>query len=47
MRMTKEHNDKRTEILSYVLENLVSTHLDNVTPTLTLPQRSGGEMYGM
>jgi len=47
MRMTTKHNDKRIETFKYVLKNFTPDPPGNVTLTLTLLQRSGGEMYGM
>jgi len=47
MRMTTRNNDKRTETFKYVLENFTPIPPSNVTLTLTLLQRPGGEMYGM
>ena len=46
MRMTT-NNDIRTETFKYVLENFKAMPPSNVTLTLTLLQRPGGEMYGM
>jgi len=47
MRMTAKNNYKRTETFNNVLENFTPIPPSNVTLTLTLLQRPGGEMYGM
>jgi hypothetical protein len=43
----KQNYDAGTKYFKRVPENIMSTPPSNVTIILTLPQRSGGEMYGM
>jgi hypothetical protein len=47
MRMTAKNNNKGTWTFDHVLENLTPIPPGNATLTLTMPQRPGGEMYGM
>ena len=48
MRMTRKQNyDTGTEYFKIVPENIMPIPPSNVTIILTLPQRTGGEMYGM
>ncbi len=48
MRMTTGQNyDTGTEYFKIVPKNIMSMPSSNVTIILTLPQRTGGEMYGM
>jgi len=44
---TRQNYDTGTEHFKHVPENIMSIQPSNVTIILTLPQRSGGEMYGM
>jgi len=47
MRMTQQDTEKRTETFQFVQNNITPYPTCNVTLTLTLLQRPGGEMYGM
>jgi hypothetical protein len=48
MRTTTEQNyDAGTEHFKMVPENIMPMSPSDVTISLTLPQRTGGEMYGM
>ncbi|MCH9658382.1 hypothetical protein K0U27_06765 [archaeon] len=48
MRMiTRKNNNMGTKNFKHVPRNIISTSPSNATIILTLPQRPGGEMYGM
>jgi hypothetical protein len=44
---TRKNYDTEMEYVKGIPENIISTPPSNVTIILTLPQRPGGEMYGM
>ena len=47
MRMTKEDAKKTTKNFKFVQKNITSNSPCNIILTLSLLQRTGGEMYGM